>query len=155
MQLIQNLRTAIQTRDGKLLVSLIDPNAGVAVQYIRGGNEIVYHDNFKFVFETTYEADWGLGAGSGAPVTGSFQEIVLPSLQKVFSSSPVLTCNSLKVGGATYIPTWPHPGMEFYSVYFPGTEQYGNMDWETWAVGVTRQEGPPVLAALIHYAWEP
>lgn len=155
LQLIRDLQTALQNRDGESLASLVSPATGVGVRYIRNGNVVTYFDNIKFIFETTYQADWGLGPGSGEPVKGAFQDIVLPSLEAVFSSNAIVTCNSLRVGGATYTPEWPYAGMDFYSVHFPGTDQYAGMDWETWAVGMVRQEGKPVLAALVRYAWEP
>ena len=155
LQLLNELQVAIQTRDGEALAALVSPASGVGVRYIRGGNVITYFDNIKFIFETTYQADWGLGAGSGEPVKGSFQEIVLPSLDLVFTSNPVIVCNQLLVGGATYTPEWPYTGMEYYSLHFPGTDEFGRMNWETWAVGMTQQEGAPMLVALVHYAWEP
>jgi len=155
LQLIADLRTAIQNRDGELLASLINPTTGVGVRFIRDGNVITYFDNIKFIFETTYAADWGLAAGSGEPVKGSFHDIVLPSLDRTFTANAVTICNELKVGGATYIPEWPYAGMDFYSVHFPGTDQYAGMDWETWAVGIIQQDGNPKLAALVHFAWEP
>lgn len=153
--LLHDLQSAIQNKDGKLLASLVSPNTGVGVRFLRDGNVITYFDNVKFVFETAYEADWGLGAGSGLPVKGSFQDIVLPSLEVVFASNPIITCNDLKTGGATYIPEWPYQGMDYYSVHFPGTDEFGGLNWETWAVGMLRQEGKPMLAALVRYAWEP
>ncbi|GAB4571958.1 MAG: hypothetical protein Fur0017_22310 [Anaerolineales bacterium] len=155
LQLLSDLKTAVQTRDGELLASLVSPTSGVGVRFIRDGNVVTYFDNIKFIFETTYDANWGLAPGSGEPVKGSFQEIVLPSLERVLTSDPLLTCNDLKVGGATYIPDWPYEDMDYYSLHFPGTDQYSGMDWETWAVGMVYEEGKPMLAALVHFAWEP
>jgi hypothetical protein len=155
LQLLLDIQTAIQTRDGELFAAGVSSASGVGVRFIRDGSVITYFDNIKFIFETTYQADWGLGAGSGELVRGSFQEIVLPSLELIFASNPVITCNELKVGGATYIPEWPYNGMEYYSLHFPGTDEFGGLNWETWAVGMVREEGKPMLAALVHYAWEP
>lgn len=155
LQLLSDMQTAIQTRNGELLASLVDPASGVGVRYLRNGNVITYFDNIKFIFETTYQADWGLGAGSGEAVKGSFQEIVLPSLELVFASNPLIACNELKVGGTTYIAGWPYTGIDYYSVHFPGTDEFGGLNWETWAVGMARQAGKPVLTALVHFMWEP
>lgn len=155
LQLLIDVQTAIQTRNGELLASLVDPASGVGVRYLRNGNVITYFDNIKFIFETTYQADWGIGVGSGEAVKGPFQEIVLPSLEQVFASNPMIACNELKVGGTTYIAEWPYSGMDYYSVYFPGTDEFGGLNWETWAVGMARQAGKPVLTALVHFMWEP
>lgn len=155
LKLLSDLQTAIQSRDGKLLASLASPTFGVGVRFIRNAKVVTYFDNIKFIFETTYQADWGLGASSGEPVKGSFHDLVLPSLDLVFASNPIITCNELKVGGATYIPEWPYTGMDYYSVYYPGTDEFGGLNWETWAVGMVREEGKPMLAALVHYVWEP
>lgn len=155
LQLLVDLKSAIQNRDGELLVTLVSPGSGVGVRFIRNGNVITYFDNIKFIFETTYEADWGSDAGSGEPVKGSFQQIVLPRLEQTLTGNPVITCNQLTVGGATYIPEWPYSNMDYYSLYVPGTDQYAGLDWQTWAVGMTREQGKPMLAALIHFAWEP
>ncbi|MCB0101991.1 MAG: hypothetical protein H6635_08560 [Anaerolineales bacterium] len=154
-QLLLDFQTALLTRDGELLSSLINPSSGVGVVYIRNGNPITYFENIQFIFETTYEADWGLGAGSGAPVVGSFHEVVLPSLDKVFSENSYIICNQIVTGGATYTPEFPYSTMDFYSVHFPGTEQNGYLDWETWLLGMVRQESRPALAALVHFMWEP
>lgn len=155
-ELIQSLQTAVQTKDGVLLVSLVSPVDGMDVIYIRGGNVINYDvTHAKFVFETTYQAEWGLSPGSGEPVIGSFQEIILPSLQTVFTPNAILSCNDLKTGGVTYIPEWISPNISYYSVHFPGTEQYGSMDWQTWGVGMTLVDEKYYLVALAHYEWEP
>lgn len=155
LQLLSDLQTAIQTRNGELLAALVDPASGVGVRYLRDGNVITYFDNIKFIFETTYQADWGIAAGSGEAVKGSFHEIVLPSLEQVFASNPLISCNQLKVGGTTYTAEWPYTGMDYYSIHFPGTDEFGGLNWETWAVGMARQAGKPVLTALVHFMWEP
>ena len=155
-ELIKSFSAAIASKDGQVLASLISPSKGLDVRFYRDGNAVNYDvEHAKFVFETTFQADWGLSFGSGEPTLGSFQEIVLPSLQQVFTSNAVIVCNQLKVGGATYQPIWPYAGMNYYSVHFPGTDQNGGLDWQTWAVGMDNVAGRPYLAALVHYVWEP
>ncbi len=156
LDLLKSLRVAFENEDGDLLAPLVSPTTGMDVTFIRNGKIITYDaEHAKFVFETTYQADWGLGAGSGEPVVGSFQEIVLPSLKRVFTPNAIIACNELKTGGATYIPEWKYPKTGFYAVHFPGTDQYGSMDWETWAVGMETTGDKLVVTALVHYAWEP
>jgi hypothetical protein len=155
-ELILSFSKAIANKDGALLSSLVSPATGMDVRFYRDGNVVKYDvEHAKFVFETTFRADWGLSFGSGEPTLGSFQEIILPSLQKVFTSSAVLVCNQIKVGGANYQALWPYEGMNYYSVHFPGTEANGGLDWETWAVGMESSTGRPMLAALVHFVWEP
>jgi len=126
------------------------------VRFYRDGNVVNYDaEHAKFVFETTFQADWGLSFGSGLPTLGAFHEIILPSLQVVFTPTSQLVCNQIKLGGASYNTTWPYPSMNYYSVHFPGTEEFGGLDWQTWAVGMNMSTGTPKLAALIHFVLEP
>jgi hypothetical protein len=155
-ELINSFSAAIASKDGPLLASLVSPSSGMDVRFYRDGNVVNYDvEHAKFVFETTFQADWGLSFASGESTLGSFQEIILPSLQQVFTSNAVIVCNQIKVGGATYQALWPYPGMNYYSVHFPGTDQNAGLDWQTWAVGMDNNAGIPYLAALVHFEWEP
>lgn len=154
--LINSFGAAIASKDGPLLASLVSPSSGMDVRFFRDGNIVNYDvEHAKFVFETTFQADWGLSYGSGEPTFGSFQEIILPALQPVFTVHAVIVCNQIKVGGVTYQAVWPYPAMNFYSVHFPGTDQYGGLDWQTWAVGMEYLTGKLYISALVHYVWEP
>lgn len=156
LDLIKSFTMAISTKDGALLSALVSPSRGLDVLFFRDGKAVNYDvEHAKFVFDTTFQADWGLSFGSGQPTVGSFQEIVLPSLQAVFTPSAEIVCNQLKVGGATYIPRWPYPYLDYYSVHFAGTDPYGGLDWQTWAVGMDNVSGNFHLASLVHYVWEP
>lgn len=155
-ELINSLSAAVASKDGPLLASLVSPSRGMDVRFYRDGNVINYDvEHAKFVFETTFQADWGLSYGSGEPTLGAFHEIILPSLQQVFTSNAVLVCNQIKVGGATYQALWLYPGMNYYSVHFPGTDQNGGLDWQTWVMGMDNVAGRLFIAALVHFVWEP
>ena len=155
-ELIASFSNAIATSNGELLASLISPARGMDVRFYRDGKVINYDvEHARFVFETTFQADWGLSFGSGQPTVGAFKDILLPSLKKVFVANAEVTCNQIKTGGTTYVAEWPYPYMDFYSVHFPGTDQYGGLDWETWLAGMDHVGGRPYIAALMHFVWEP
>jgi hypothetical protein len=154
--LITSFTNAIAAKDGALLSSLVSPAQGMDVLYYRNGKVVNYDvEHAKFVFETTFQADWGLSFGSGEPTLGSFQEIVLPDLGLVFKPTAEIVCQQLKVGGATYVPEWPYPYLDYYSVHYAGTDEFGGLNWQTWGVGMDYVDGKPYIAALVHYVWEP
>jgi hypothetical protein len=153
--LIDSLKKAVTTADGQLLASLISPTNGMDVAFFHNGNVINYDQNHaKFLFETTYQANWGNEPGSGAEKDGSFHDVVVPELVKVFNQPYTLHCNELKYGGASYPVTFPYQ-KDFYSIYYPGTDANGNMDWRTWVAGIEYVNGKPYLYALRQYFWEP
>ena len=153
--LIDSFKKAVLTADGTLLSSLVSPTRHMDVAFFRDGTVITYDpEHAKFLFETTFEVDWGAEPGSGAEKVGSFHDVVVPELVEVFNQPYELHCNELSHGGATYELQWPYQG-EFYSVYFPGTEANGNMDWHTWVMGIQYENGKPYIYALMQFFWEP
>jgi hypothetical protein len=125
------------------------------VAYMRDGTVITYdQEHAKFIFETTFEVDWGIVPGAGTPLKGPFHEVVLPKLVQAFNQPYTLHCNELKLGGATYEAEWPYQG-EFYSLHFPGTEANGNLDWHTLVLGIEYVNGKPYVYALTRFFWEP
>lgn len=154
-ELIDSLKTAMSNSDGPLLSLLVSPQRGLDVANFRDGTVINYRpDQAKFLFETTFEVNWGPAPGSGQDKIGSFHDVIVPELVKAFNQPYTLHCNELKHGGATYEVSWPYQG-DFYSIYYAGTEANGFMDWHTWAVGVEYVNNKPYLYALIPYFWEP
>ena len=156
--LLGNLETAVNTTDGELLRTLVSPVHGVDVVYIRLGTVANYSpEEAAWAFQSTYEVDWGIGYGSGEPVTGTFPNLVLPALQDVFKNE-TLTCNEVKLGGASYVVEWPseYTNLNFYSIHNPGNDpSYGGLDWRTWLAGIEYVDGQPYLFALLNYQWEP
>ncbi|MCL4527837.1 MAG: hypothetical protein M1282_00295 [Chloroflexi bacterium] len=154
--LIANFKTALQSSDGKSLANLVSPAHGMDVRYYRDGRVVNYDQTHaQFLFDSTFQVDWGAAPGSGLETKGSFHEIILPSLLDVFNKSYTLTCDQIRVGGTTYQASWPYQGINFYSVYFPGTSANGNMDWRTWVIGMEYLGGKPYLYAIMPFQWEP
>ncbi len=153
--LIDSLKKAVTTADGELLASLVSPTSGMDVAFFHNGTVVNYdQQHAKFLFETTYEADWGAHPASGEEKIGSFHDVVVPELVKSFNQPYTLHCNELKYGGASYPVTFPYK-KDFYSIYFPGTDANGNMDWHTWVAGIEYVNGKPYLYALTQFFWEP
>ena len=134
----------------------MDPVHGVDVQLLRNGTVVNYGgEHARQLFESTYSIDWGAVPGSGLQVKGSFHGLVIPALLDVLNRDYLLACNELRVGGATYTPVWPYPSIDFYSVYVPGTGQYGGLDWHTWVLGMQYVDNKPYLYAMTEFQWEP
>ena len=154
--LITDFKTALQTSDGKSLASLVSPASGMDVRYYRNGRVVNYDSTHaQFLFDSTFQVDWGTAPGSGLSTKGSFHEIILPSLLDLFNKNYTLTCNQIQVGGTTYQASWPYKGINFYSLYFPGTAANGNMDWHTWVIGMEYVGSRPYLYAIMQFKWEP
>lgn len=154
--LINNFKTALQTSNGELLASLVSPAHGMDARLYRDGRVVNYDQaHAKFLFESMYQVNWGAAPASGLETTGSFHEVILPPLLDVFSRNYTLTCNQLQVGGTTYNAAWPYAGINFYSVYFPGTQDNGSLDWRTWVIGMEYVNGKPYLYAIMQFFWEP
>jgi hypothetical protein len=153
--LIDSFKSAVLNSNGPLLSSLVSPSRGMDVAFFRDGTVITYdQEHAKFLFETTFQVDWGAEPGSGAAKKGSFHDVVVPELVKAFNQPYELHCNELSHGGATYELKWPYQG-EFYSIYFPGTAANGNMDWHNWVMGIEYVNGKPYVYALMQFFWEP
>lgn len=153
--LIDSLKNAVLNSDGPLLSSLVSPASGMDVRYFRDGTVVNYRaDQAMFLFETTYEVDWGTAPGSGEMKRGAFHDVVVPDLVRLFNQPYTPYCNELKVGGATYEPAFPYE-KGFYSIHFPGTQPNGNMDWHTWVAGIEYVDNRPYIYALMQLFWEP
>ena len=86
--LINSFRNALQTSNGELLASLVSPAHGMDARYYRDGRVVNYDQTHaKFLFESTFQVEWGLAPGSGQMTKGSFHEVIIPSLLDLFSKS--------------------------------------------------------------------
>jgi hypothetical protein len=152
--LIDSLKSSMLNANGASFSPLVSPN-GMAVRYFRDAAPITYTAHqATFLFETTYQAPWGIEPGSGLEKKGSFHDVVVPQLVNTFNTAYTLHCNEIRHGGATYQITWPY-NKDFYSIYYPGTEQNGYLDWRTWVVGIEYVNAKPYIYALTQYFWEP
>ncbi len=155
--LLANLDTALTTNNGVQLSGLVSPAHGMAVYLWRYGNHITFEqDDARWVFDSTYEHNWGEAPGSGLETVGSFKNAVLPYLQEVFNASYSLTCDSLGTAPQYGGEPWPllYTNVNYYTVFKPGTPGI-DLDFRYLLVGVEFVQGQPYVFALIHFAWEP
>lgn len=152
--LIDSLKSSMLTANGASFSPLVGPN-GVEVRYFRDGMVVTYTAyQAQFLYETDWEVTWGTEPGSGMEKKGSFHNVIVPALVKIFNTPYTLHCNEIRHGGATYNVAWPY-NKDFYSVYYAGTEQNGYLDWHTWVAGIEYVKGQPYLYALMQFFWEP
>ena len=155
--LLTNFGTAFSTSNGELLSALVSPAHGLTVYLWRNGIPHTFQaSDARWVFESTYQHDWGSAPASGLDTRGSFHDKVVPWLQEVFSASPTLTCNSFGNAARFDVNPWPleYANVNFYTVLKPGTPGV-DTDFRYWLVGVEYFQGQPFVFAIIHFAWEP
>lgn len=156
--LLNDLEIALLNSNGELLSSLVSPVHGIDLRLWRYGTVANYtQEEASWVFLSDYVVSWGPAPGSGLDTVGTFSAEPLPKLQEVFGANYSLHCNDTLDLATFSVEPWPpeYANINFYTVYKPGTEQYGGLDWRAWTVGVEYVQGKPTLFALIHYQWEP
>ena len=156
--LLNHLRTALLNSDDDLFASLLSPVHGLDLRLWRYGTVVNYSaEEAAWILDSDHGVSWGPAPGSGEETRGTFSSQPLPKLQEVFGSNYSLHCNdTLDLATFTLVP-WPpeYTNINFYTIYKPGTEQYGGPDWRAWIAGIEYVQGQPTLVALIHFQWEP
>jgi len=153
--LIDSLKTSMLSRNGSLLSSLVSPN-GMEVRYYHNSQQAVKYSAYQatFLFETTYVADWGQHPSNGQDKKGSFHDVIVPDLAKIFNQPYTLQCNEIRHGATSTLISWPYQ-KDFYSIYYAGSLQNSDMDWNTWVVGVEYVNAKPSIYALTQFFYEP
>jgi len=154
--LLTQFKSAILDSDGALLASLVSPDHGMDAYLFRDGRVVNYdREHAAALFESSFAVNWGMAPGSGLETVGSFQELLVPDLLNVLTKDYLVACNEIRVGGATYTAAWPYAGINFYSLYFPGTPAVDGLDWHTWLLGMHSVGSRPYLYAIMQFKWEP
>jgi hypothetical protein len=157
-ELLNNTKNALLNSNGELLSSLVSPAHGLDLRLWRYGTVANYSpEEAQWVFDSDYEVSWGPAPGSGEETKGTFTAQPLPKLQEVFGANYSVHCNDALDLATFSLQPWPpeYSNINFYTIYKPGTEQYGGLDWRAWIVGVEYVGAKPTLFSLIHFQWEP
>jgi hypothetical protein len=154
-QIVEDFRAAVEARDGAGLERLIHPRRGLLVRLNWWNNEIRFEaQDIPTIFTTDVAFDWGYEDGSGAPIKGSFREIILPVLDKDMAGPSQIHCNELAAGGSAGLIELPfeYSPVNYYAIFRQA--QDNELDWGTWVLGIEYWEGKPILSFLVHYQWE-
>jgi hypothetical protein len=155
--LLTNFGNTLKTSDGETLAALVSPEHGLAVRLWRYGNPIIFdREHARWVFDSSYEHNWGAAPASGMDTIGAFHVVALPWFQDVFNANYLFTCNSLGTTPQFDNTPWPveYTNVNYYTIYKPGTPGI-DLDFRYLLVGVEFVQGQPYVFAVIHFAWEP
>ena len=157
--LVDKFVAAIQARDGDALSQVVSPEHGLSMRVSWWNPTATFSSQNQihkiFIDPTLY--DWGIQDGSGLPIQGTFSDEVLPWMDDVLDGEFSWHCNDLENGSgasAGFI-LWPfeYQNINYIALYraaAPGDE----LNWRTWAVGITYHQGQPYISFLVQYHWE-
>ena len=157
LDLIENFRDAVITKNGDLFKSVVSPTRGLTVRLLTNGNWASYTpEQVSWLFKSSYAFNWGKAAGSGLEVNGSFMDEVYTFLLRSLDSESRYACNKVDAEGASYPMLWPdyYTAFNFYSVRSPVIPEE-ELGWHTFLIGFEYVDGEPYLMSLVHFAWEP
>ncbi|MCA9960934.1 MAG: hypothetical protein KC443_17965 [Anaerolineales bacterium] len=156
LDLLAQLKTAVEQKDNVLLAQLIHPERGLRIRVNWWNPEVLLNGDARatlFTGSTSY--DWGVHDGSGEPFVGSFSSEILPMLQEDLLRATEMRCNDILAGPTAGFVQLPegYDALNYYSLYRPAADESG-FDWGTWVVGVERWNGRYYLSYLVHFEWE-
>lgn len=154
--LLDELKAAVQSRDGNALAEISYPERGLRFRRYWHSEGVRYENQqINNLFNLTQSYFWGIADGSGEEINGSFSEIILPLLDRNLLEATETGCNEILHGGTAGIIQLPfrYEGVNFYSLYRPAPADQ-ELDWGSWAVGIERWQGEYFVSFLVHYQWE-
>jgi hypothetical protein len=148
---------ALQDRNGAQMAQLTSPRRGLIFRHDWWNPEVQFGlATVSAVFQDPSSLNWGVNRDSEQPIQGPFSEVILPSLDDVFSVAPEMKCNGLGVGSTAQVAEWPSEfaNLNFLSFHRPAPQPGNALNWRTWALGIEYVEGHPYLALAIQYRGE-
>lgn len=154
--LLDQLRQAIQDRDGNLLAEIGNPERGLRFRHYWHEEGVRFENQqVNNLFNLTRSYFWGVEDGSGEDINGSFSDVILPLLERNLIQSTATACNEILHGGTAGLVQLPfrYEGINYYSLYHPAPAD-NEFDWGTWVVGIERWQDDYFVSFLVHYQWE-
>jgi hypothetical protein len=158
--LVADVMAAFALEDGTALAALSSPTHGLFLRHNWWNPEVwIAPERISGLFRDATVIDWGLADGSGEPILGDFNTVLLPGLQEVVGVTNKSThCNDLENGtGPTTgytIPSAEYQNANYVVLYRPAGPQDNELDWRSFAFGIEIIDGQPYLLYIIMYRWE-
>ena len=156
--LIDKFVSAIQTRDGDALSQVVNPTKGLTIRVSWWNPEVSFSaKEMNRIFENPTAYDWGVQDGSGMLILGTFSDEVLPWMDDVFNEDYTHHCNDLEngSGGSAGFIIWPYEYQNIsYIALYRSAPADQELDWRTWAIGITYHKGQPYISFIVQYHWE-
>jgi photosystem II stability/assembly factor-like uncharacterized protein len=154
--LLDRMKQAFNTSDGKLFASLVSPIHGLDVRLWHYTTPINYSTTGAAdAFTSTTVQNWGAGP-STIDTIGTFASVIQPKMQDVVNAPAYATYCNIPKFASLFAEPWPgiYTNLNYYSLIKPGTPGI-DFDYRQWMVGIEYVRGTPYLAAFIHIVWEP
>lgn len=155
--LIEQVESALRERDGRALTELINPRRGLVVRLDWWNPDVgIPYSAVSNLLTSPTIIQWGIERENNQPVEGTFRETMLPALDDVLESDPIIGCNSLNAGRTAQSVQWPDEftNVNFYSFYRPPNVAGNELSWRSWAMGIEYVGGKPFLSLLVQYRAE-
>ncbi|MBC8505115.1 MAG: SH3 domain-containing protein [Anaerolineales bacterium] len=156
--LIDKFISAIQTRDGNVASQLVSPIDGLTIRVSWWNPEVTFSaKEMNRIFENPATYDWGTQDGSGFPIQGTFSDEILPWMDDILNVEYSQHCNDLDNGSgpSAGFVIWPfeYQNINYFAIYrsAPADQE---LDWRTWAIGISYHKGKPYIAFMVQYHWE-
>jgi hypothetical protein len=148
---------ALQDRNGVQLAQMASPKRGLIIRHDWWNPEVQFDiATVSAIFQNPANLIWGVNRDSEQPIDGSFRDVILPSLEDVFSIAPEMQCNGLGVGSTAQEAIWPSEftNLNYLSFHRPAPQPGNALNWRTWALGIEYVAGQPYIAIAIQYRGE-
>jgi hypothetical protein len=152
--LLETFVSSLIDQDGEALSRTVHPDRGLILRHDWWNPDVIYLPNsVNGIFSDLTEIDWGVLGGSEFHILGSFQQIIFPQMEDVFSVTPEGKCNEMIAGVTSQVAIWPteFDNMNFYVFHRPSPEGGNKYDWRTLAIGIEYVHGQPCISVVIHY----
>ena len=154
-QLVSDLQTAVQNRDGSALAQLIHPE-GMRIGLSWWNPQVRFTAaDAPTLFTSPTQYDWGTQMGSGFALQGTFAAHALPLLDRDLLPANQMGCNTILHGPTASLVQLPEgANPPYFSLHRPAPTTGFEFDWGTWAVGVEQVNGRYFIRYLVHFGYE-